>query len=456
MKDLKLQFPKGFLFGTATSAYQIEGAWNEDGKGESIWDRYCHDGMGKVANNDTADISIDHYHHLDEDLDMLKDIGCKTYRFSLAWTRLLPNGIGEVNQKGIDFYNKLIDGLLARDIIPAVTLYHWDLPAALQDMGGWTNREIVNWFLEYAELCFKSFGDRVKLWMTHNEMTVFTFSGYSTGKFPPCIRDYKMAVLAAHHALLAHGAAVKLYRDMGLDGKIGVALDLVPKVPLTDAEEDIKVAEIANATSHFLFYDAIVKGCYSELALKIYRENNFLPNFDFEVMAEDMKIISEKCDFIGVNYYYTQAVRYKKGEGRFDYEVAFRNLNRSTADWEIDPEGFYDLLMKIKRDTNGSMPIIITENGYSADEVRTFEEEIMDYDRIDYLEKHLTALHRAISDGVDVRGYMLWSAFDNFEWNFGFEKRFGLIYVDYKTLKRTKKLSAEWYRRLIEYQKNVK
>ena len=450
VKDFQMKFPKDFLFGTATSAYQIEGAWAEDGKGESIWDRHVHDANGKVWGNETADVAIDHYHRYKSDFDILKEIGTNAYRFSLAWTRILPLGTGEINQKGIDFYNNVIDALLERGIQPVVTLFHWDLPAALQEKGGWANPECINWFKNYAEICFKNFGDRVKYWLTLNETFAFTFAAYGIGRNPPCIRDFKMAIKAAHNALMAHGTVVKCYHDLQQGGKIGIALDLVPKLPISNDPKDIEAAEIANGTTHFFFYEALLHGRYPKKMVEVCKEKHLMPEID----PNDFKIITEKCDFLGVNFYYTQAAKYVKGAGRFDYQIVPRGLQLTMGDWEIDPDGFFELLMKLKEDTNGEIPIIITENGFSPADRRPKEEELEDDNRVEYLALHLGVIHKAMEAGLDVEGYMLWSAFDNFEWNSGFGPRFGIVHVDYETLERTRKKSSYWYENLIKYQKD--
>jgi beta-galactosidase len=443
-----IQFPKGFLFGTATASYQVEGAWCEDGKGENIWDRHVHDANGKVSNNETGDVAIDQYHRFKEDFDILKDIKTNSHRFSISWARILPAGIGKINQKGIDHYNEVIDALIERGIEPIVTLYHWDLPAALQEMGGWANRECIKWFENYARICFESFGDRVKIWVTLNEPANFTLKGYSNGRFPPCIRDFKMAIKAAHNALVAHGAVVKLYKKMNQGGKIGIALDLVPKFPISDDPKDVEAAQIANDTTQFFFYESIVFGRHPELLVKRCKELNIYPEID----PKDFEIITEKCDFLGINYYYTQAAKYDEGNGRFNFKIVRRGLELTMGDWELDPEGFAWLLKKVWTDIKGEMPIIITENGYCPTEHKTKEEEINDDNRIDYLKLHLSVLSKAAKEGVDIRGYMLWSAFDNFEWNEGYGPRFGIIHIDYDTLERTPKKSAYWYKSLIESQ----
>ncbi len=451
MDDFDLKFPDNFLFGTAVSAYQIEGAWNKDGKSESIWDRHCHEKTGIVRKNYDGDVAIDHYNRYVEDLDLLKELGANSYRFSLAWTRILPEGTGRVNLKGIEFYNRLIDGLLERGIEPVVTIFHWDLPAVLQEKGGWANREVINWFTEYARVCFKYFGDRVKYWITLNEIYVFTYRGYSLGVIPPCIRDYKMAVKAAHHAVVAHGSAVKLYRQTGLNGKIGVALDIVPKTAGSERSEDKYAAEVANATESFYFYDAIVKGAYPELAVKVLKEKNYWPD---DIDEKELKTASEKIDFLGVNFYGQQTVVYRKGAGRFDSEIISANAENVAYDNKPCADDCFKLMMKIKEDTGGRLPVIITENGMGSNtDVVSRQEELNDGFRIDYIKKHLTALKKAIDSGVDIKGYFYWSAFDNFEWNWGYDQRFGLVYVDYEDdLKRIKKKSFLWYKEFLEEQ----
>ena len=441
-----MKYPKGFLFGTATSAYQIEGAWNEDGKGESVWDRYTHGLTHSIKNDNTGDVAIDHYHRFREDFDILKDLGTNAYRFSICWSRILPDGRGKINQKGIDFYNQVIDALLERGIEPAVTLFHWDTPAALQNEGGWTNRIIVKDFIEYAGICFKAFGYRLKNWFTINEPIVFTKRGYSLGLVPPCGKDVQAGLDAAHNALLAHGEAVKLFRKMGLEGKIGIALDIVYKLPANNTPEDEAAARLANATSQMYFYDAVIKGKYPQLALDFYRSKHAAPT----ILPGDMETISQKLDFIGVNYYLTQTVMDMPGYGAYGYKTSYhRGYKRSSLRWECDPEGFYNVLQMVKKDT-GNLPIVISENGWSVPDVVEEDGRILDYDRIEYLQKHLSTLEKAIEAGINVEGYYLWSSFDNFEWNEGFDARFGIVYVDYPTQKRTIKESGRWYAAYIK------
>lgn len=442
MKENNVEFPKDFLWGTATSAYQVEGAYDEDGKGESIWDRYCHNGLGCVVDNAAADVTIDHYHRLEEDLDVLQKLNCKIYRFSIAWTRILPDGVGEINQKGIDFYNRLIDGLLKRNIQPAVTLFHWDLPAKLQNLGGWLNRDIVNWFVKYAEICFDNFSDRVNYWFTINEPYVFTFSAHALGAIPPCLKDLQAGIDSAHNALLSHGKTIELFRKKGYKGKIGIALDIIPKIAVSDREEDIYAAKVANATTQEYFYDAIIKGKYPDVALKEFKKFGYAP----DIKEDDMQIISQRLDFLGVNYYLTQGVKSEKSK-RFGYDTVEREGHKKYGfGWVLDPNGLYDVLKTIKEDTKGRLPVIISENGIFIDNDEPDSDgKIVDFDRIEYIERHVEALSMAIKDGVPVKGYTYWSAFDNFEWNNGYSVRFGLVYIDYKTQKRTIKKSGEWF-----------
>lgn len=441
----KEKFPKDFLFGTATCAYQIEGAWNEDGKGESVWDRFVHSGTHCIKNDDTADVAIDHYHRYREDFDILKGLNTNAYRLSISWSRIFPEGKGKINQKGIDFYNDVIDALLERGIEPAVTLFHWDLPAALQTYGGWANREIVDWFLDYAKTCFENFGDRVKLWFTLNEPIVFTKRGYGLGLVPPAIKDCQLGLDAAHNALVAHGKTVELFRKMGLKGKIGIALDMIPKIAATDKPEDVKTADIANAVTQTYFYDAIVKGKYPELALKWYKERHAQP----KILDGDMECISQKLDFIGINYYLTQAVIHKPNNGFYDMEVVSRGYKISNLWWESDPEGFYDLLKKVHEDLPKT-PIYISENGWSVDDPAPENGEIHDEERKNYLMEHMAIIERCLAENLPIKGYFLWSAFDNFEWCAGYSARFGIVYVDYATQKRTVKDSGKWYAEYIK------
>jgi beta-glucosidase len=447
-KSMDKKFPKDFLFGTAVASYQVEGAWDEDGKGESIWDRLSHGGTHSITNDETADVAIDHYHRYEQDFDILKELGTNAYRFSISWARIFPHGKGEVNQKGIDFYNKFIDALIVRGITPAVTLFHWDLPAELQSLGGWANREIVKWFTDYARVCFENFGDRVKIWFTLNEPMVFTHKGYWLGIVPPNGKDCQLGLDATHNALLAHGETVKLFRSLNLDGKIGIALDMLPKFPATDNAEDVEIAEIFNSVTTSYFYDAIVKGEYPEKGLKWFKERKASP----KILQGDMQTISQKLDFIGINYYLNMFVTYKKGLGIYEIEQSFRDgYKRNCLDWEIDPDGMYDFLKKVYKETG--LPIVITENGTNAKE-ELVDGEVHDPGRIEFLDAYLGAIKRAVTDGIPVKGYFLWTAFDNFEWNHGTSLRHGIVYVNFDTQERIIKDSGYFYKKFIEENKS--
>ncbi len=442
------KFPADFLWGTATASYQVEGAWNEDGKRPSIWDDYCHSDNKRVFQRQNADVAIDEYHRYKEDVAYIKKLNCNAYRFSVSWARILPEGTGKVNEKGVEYYDNLINELIKNGIKPVITLFHWDLPLCLQQKGGFVNREILSWFEEYAKVCFERFGDRVDYWITINEPTVFAFSGYMLGVVPPCIKDYAKAFLAAHHALLAHGRTVRLFRKMNLKGKIGFALDIIPKFPAKDTEEDRRAARLANVTTQYFFYEAVVYGRYPSEALKFFSERGA----DVNVSEEDMNCIGEKCDFFGFNYYLTQTVEYEKGNGIADCKYVFcRGLPVAPqSQWEIDPNGLYDLLKKITEDIGPDIPIIITENGICYEDKVLPDGSINDEERKEYVRVHLEAIRRALADGINIKGYFNWTAFDNFEWNNGFSTRFGMIYVDFVTQQRTIKKSGEFYAEYIK------
>nr|6Z1H_A Chain A, ANCESTRAL RECONSTRUCTED GLYCOSIDASE [synthetic construct]6Z1H_B Chain B, ANCESTRAL RECONSTRUCTED GLYCOSIDASE [synthetic construct]6Z1M_A Chain A, Ancestral reconstructed glycosidase [synthetic construct]6Z1M_B Chain B, Ancestral reconstructed glycosidase [synthetic construct]6Z1M_C Chain C, Ancestral reconstructed glycosidase [synthetic construct] len=438
-----LKFPKDFLWGAATAAYQIEGAANEDGRGPSIWDTFSHT-PGKVHNGDNGDVACDHYHRYKEDVELMKELGLNAYRFSISWPRILPEGEGKVNQKGLDFYNNLIDELLENGIEPFVTLYHWDLPQALQDKGGWENRETVDAFAEYARVCFERFGDRVKYWITFNEPNVFAVLGYLSGVHPPGMKDLKKAFRAAHNLLLAHARAVKAYREISQNGQIGITLNLSPVYPASDNEEEDKAAAERADQFNNWFLDPIFKGKYEHMLERL-GEQIAANGGELPEITDEMEILSASLDFIGLNYYTSNLVRANPNSG--SSSVKPPDLPRTDMGWEIYPEGLYDLLKRIHEKYN--LPIYITENGMAVDD-EVEDGAVHDTNRIDYLKEHLEAVHKAIEEGVNVRGYFVWSLMDNFEWANGYSKRFGLIYVDYKTQKRTPKKSAYWYREVIK------
>jgi len=434
--DAGLAFPDDFLFGVASAAYQIEGAWNADGKGESIWDRWSHEGKGKV----TGDVVTDHYHRYPDDIGLLKALGVTVYRFSIAWTRIFPTGKGPVNPAGLAFYKDLVRRLKAAGIQSAVTLYHWDLPQALEDEGGWANPTTAGHFAAFARLLFQELGGEVSHWITFNEPWVTAFCGYWLGSMAPGKKDLNTALAAIHTILLAHGCAVKAFREMRCPGRIGITLDLFPGVPATPGPDDERAAEMINQSHHGWFADPIFKGAYPELVAAQYRRHGFV----VPVMTEtDRATIQQPVDFLGLNYYNTDTWRYDP-QGWAPYEAtkvepeATRLLN---PDWR--PDGLARLLKRLHRAYSG-IDILITENGLESPDFVNHRGEVNDEARIEYLYRHLAACREAMDAGVNLKGYIVWSFLDDYEWGeFG---RMGLVHVNFKTLDRTIKQSGHWYR----------
>ena len=435
-------FPKGFVWGAATAAYQIEGAANEDGRGESIWDRFSHT-PGNVLNGDTGDVADDHYHRWPQDVALMQSLGLKAYRFSIAWPRIIPDGIGAVNDAGLDFYDRLVDGLLAAGIEPFVTLYHWDLPQALQDRGGWPNRDSAAWFADYTAVVSRRLGDRVHNWITLNEPWVSAFVGYMMGMHAPGIRDPKAAMQAAHHLLLAHGQAVSILRRNGNGAtRVGITLNLTWVDSASDRPEDVEAARRQDGFADRLFLDPVFKGCYPGDFMELC--GNLAP----QVEEGDLQQIAAPLDFLGVNYYTRSVVADDPNMPM----LRTRSIQPAAAEytemgWEVYPEGLYRLLRRLHEDY-APEAIYITENGAAFPD--TVESgRVHDERRIAYLREHLTSCWRAIQEGVPLRGYFVWSLLDNFEWGFGYSKRFGIVYVDYATQERIPKDSAFFYRDVI-------
>ena len=439
-----LIFPEGFIWGTATSAYQIEGGYRCDGKGESIWDRFSHI-PGKIYNNDTGDVACDHYHLFNEDVRLLKDLGVKSYSFSISWPRIFPDGKGKPNQKGIDFYRNLANLLADNGIIPVVTLYHWDLPQKLQDIGGWANREMAGYFEQYARYVFKELGDIIPIWKTFNEPWVSSFVGYWYGTHPPGITDLSTALLASHHIMLAHGIAVRAFREMGMKGEMGINLNLNPVYPASEDKKDIAAARRYGDFLNGWFLDPILKGKYPEKLVKWLSNKVVFP----EIESGDMDIIHTPVDFLGVNSYSSSSVMYDPED--WPLQLAFANTGKARTDsgWEIYPEGLYDLLLYLHREYNG-IKMLITENGAAFKDIVDRDGKVGDDNRLRYLHDHILQVYKAIREGVNLAGYYVWSFMDNFEWNLGYLKRFGLVYVDYATQKRIIKKSGLWYKEVIE------
>lgn len=436
------KFPSGFVWGAAAAAYQIEGAWNEDSKGESIWDRFCHT-PGKIDNRDTGDVACDHYHLWRDDIRLMKDIGLKAYRFSISWPRLIPEGRGEINQKGIDFYNRLVDELLDKEIEPYVTLYHWDLPQALQDQGGWPARSIAEAFVEYADLVSRKLGDRVKHWLTLNEPYVSAWVGYFEGRHAPGHKSVDEMLAAAHHLLLAHGWAVPVIRANVLDSQVGIVLNLSGAVPASNSYADRAAAWRQDGILNRWYLDPLAGRGYPPDIV----EHNGRP-MDF-IQENDMESIAITNDFFGVNYYTRMVVRSQEiPEDENEPRTVSLNPNPTEMGWEVYPEGLYEILARVHFDYNFPK-IFITENGAAYPDVINEQGQVDDPQRIAYLRDHLLSVSKAIAAGVPVKGYFAWSLMDNFEWSYGYSKRFGLIYIDYETQERIPKSSARWYRSVI-------
>jgi beta-glucosidase len=439
----KLTFPPQFYWGTATASYQIEGGWNEDGKGESIWDTFSHT-QGKIRDGSTGDVACDHYHRWKEDVALMKEIGCNAYRFSISWPRVIPKGKGKVNPLGLSFYDRLVDALLEANITPFITLYHWDLPQALQDEGGWADRDTAYYFAEYASVVAHKLGDRVKHWITHNEPWVVSWIGYGWGEHAPGIRNEKVAIQVSHHLLLSHGLAVEVLKDISPDSEVGITLNLSPIHPASDSEEDKLAAWKQDGFLNRWFLDPIFRGHYPPDILELYSAN--AP----KVMPGDMAIISRRIDFLGINYYSRGIVRFNPKAGPLQAEgVAPEGAEFTEMGWEIYPQGIYEIIMRIWKDYQPKK-IYITENGAAfADEIAP-DGGVHDQKRIDYLREHFIQAHKAIEEGANLCGYFIWSLMDNFEWAHGFTKRFGIVYTDYPTQRRIMKDSALWYKKVIE------
>ena len=439
-----MRFPNGFLWGAATAAYQIEGAAREDGRGESIWDRFSHT-PGNTLNGDTGDVACDHYHRYESDIDLMADLGYKGYRFSVAWPRIQPTGKGPVNQPGLDFYRRLVEKLTSRGITPALTLYHWDLPQALQEEGGWTNRDTAYRFAEYAAILFEALGEQVPLWITHNEPWCSSILGHFRGVHAPGFKDLRLGLMASHHMLLSHGLAVTDYRRRGLKGQIGIAPNLLPTYAMTDSEADREAARFSDGYTNRWFLDPVLRGAYPEDMLAYY--TRLAGPLDF-IQAEDLPIIGAPTDFLGVNYYRRRTVEADPAnEMGWKIHDRMPGVPTTPTGSEIVPECLTDTLLRLKEEY-GNIPVYITENGMvSKDEIGP-DGQVHDLERVDFLRRHAAAVHQAIEAGCSVKGFFAWSFMDNYEWAFGYTQRFGLVYVDYATQQRIPKDSARFWGRL--------
>lgn len=439
------KFPKDFIWGVAASSYQIEGAVNADGRGESIWDRFSHT-PGKTANGDTGDIACDHYHRYKDDVKLMAELGVKSYRFSIAWPRILPKGKGDVNPSGLDFYNRLVDELIAHDIQPMATLYHWDIPQALDDEGGWLNRECADYFANYVDVVSKKFGDRVKLWGTINEPICVAMLGYYLGMHAPGHQDLSMKEMntALHHLLLGHGKAVQVLRKNVPDAKVGAMINIYPIYPATDSEEDKAAAERFYMYHNQWFTAAMYTGEYPKLGMELFAEAS--P----PIQPGDMEIISTPTDYIGLNYY-SRLVAAHNETANLPMKVELvkvPDVEYTAIGWEVYPNGLKDVVERVYCEYKPK-EIFIVENGCAVNDVISPDGKVHDPQRVSYLQRHLQTLNQTIKKGVPVKGYYVWSLMDNFEWAEGYDKRFGIIYVDYETLQRIPKDSYAYYLKVI-------
>ncbi|HEY6789502.1 MAG TPA: GH1 family beta-glucosidase [Trebonia sp.] len=446
-----LPFPAGFTWGAATAAYQIEGAVTEDGRGPSVWDTFSHT-PGKVRGGDTGDVACDSYHRYPEDADLIRSLGLSAYRFSIAWPRILPEGAGTVNQAGLDYYRRLLDALAERDIAPAVTLFHWDTPQALQDKGGWANRDTALRFAEYATIVGEALGDRVSRWITLNEPHVVAHNGHRIGAHAPGLTDNDAAIAVTHHLLLGHGLAASALRAVLPAGtEVGITLSLTPLRLGADATEDLQhAALVTDASMNGLFLEPLLYGRYPDHA-----QQDVLPPAAL-IKDGDLETINAPLDFLGVNYYRPVHLRHGDparlllgeepalpgldGIVQFDPE----HMEHTNQGWLIDPEGLYELLLRVSKDAPG-LPLYITENGRAAEDYLNPDGVVNDLERVKYLHQHLHAAARAVKDGANLVGYYIWSLLDNFEWGYGYQKRFGIVYVDFATGTRTPKASSGFY-----------
>ncbi len=462
-----MKFAKDFLFGAASASYQVEGAWNEDGKGVSNWDVFSKI-PGKTFEGTNGDVAVDHYHRYKEDIKLMAEMGLESYRFSISWPRIIPNGTGEVNPKGLEFYNNIIDECLKYGIVPFVTLYHWDLPQVLEEKGGWLNKDTVEAFVKYAEVCYKAFGDRVKHWITFNETVVFCSLGYLAGAHPPAIvGDVNKYFQATHNVFLAHAKSIELYKTLKQYGEIGITHVFSPAFSVDEKEENIIAAKHANELELNWYYDPILKGEYPKYVVDNLAKNGIKIDWTDEEL-EIIKNAADKNDFIGLNYYQPQRVMKNNLEenversrenstgapGNPSFDGFYRTVKMDDKKytkwgWEISPEAFLEGLKMLKA-RYGDVKIYVTENGL-GDEDSIIEGEIVDIPRIKFIETHLAAIKNAIKEGINIKGYYAWSVIDLLSWLNGYKKQYGFIYVDHNdNLNRKKKASFYWYKNIIE------
>jgi beta-glucosidase len=438
MFEIMTSFPNDFVWGAATASYQIEGAAHEDGRSQSVWDRFAAT-PGKVRNGDTGEIACDFYHRYRDDVRLMKELGLDAFRFSVAWPRVLPEGRGRVNELGLDFYDRLVDELLANGIEPFATLFHWDTPQVLEDEGGWPVRSTAEAFVEYVDAVVGRLGDRVQHWITHNEPWVVAWIGHAWGRHAPGRTDEAAAVAAAHHLLLSHGWAVERIRAAAPAAEVGITLNLNHVYPLSDSPEDEAAAWRADGEGNRWFLDPLFRGAYPTDLLE---RNALVAPY---VREGDLEAIAAPLDFLGVNNYFRSIVSHGPDGPR---EERNPDSEYTDMDWEIFPEGLYELLVRIGEDY-APPALYVTENGAAFDDVRVHDGKVHDPERTAFLLSHIDAVGRARAAGSPIKGYFVWSLLDNFEWAYGYGKRFGLVYVDYPTLEREPKYSFDWYRDFI-------
>jgi beta-glucosidase len=448
----RVTFPKGFVWGSATSSYQIEGGAKEDGRGESIWDRYAHT-PSKIMDASTGDVACDHYHRWRDDIALLRALGHAAYRFSIAWPRIVPGGRGAVNDRGLDFYSRLVDGLLEKGIEPYATLFHWDLPQVLEDQGGWPNRATAEAFVEYVDGATRRLGDRVKRWITHNEPWCSSMLSYERGIHAPGYKDWRAALAASHHILLSHGMSVPVIRQNSPGSEVGITVNLSPSIPASKSPEDHSAARFHDGYINRWFVDPLYRAAYPADMIADYGERGHLPpDWSSLVRPGDLRQIAAATDFLGINYYNRHVAR---APGIAEDENAPRKVfvapksEWTDIGWEVYPQGMFEVLMRAHLDYRPDK-IYVTENGASYLDAPDGAKRIADTKRVAFLRSHLLEMRRAIDAGVPVEGYFAWSLLDNFEWDHGYTQRFGLCWVDYTTQERIPKDSALWYKKVIE------
>ncbi len=436
---------ESFIYGVATSAFQIEGSPKADGRTPSIWDVFTHM-EGKIYQGHTADSACEHYRYWEEDMERLTWLGADAYRFSISWSRIFPEK-HKVNQAGVRFYMNLVENLEARGIKPCVTIYHWDLPIWAQREGGWTNRKCVDWYVEYATYLFQIFGDHIYMWFTQNEPFCSGVLGHTLGMHAPGYQEIKSGFLAVHHLLLSHGKTVRAFKGMNLSGRIGIVLNVTPLYPDSVSPADLKSTQFADAVSHRMFLEALFKGKYPEEVTHLV---NRITRGKVKFHRHDMEVIATECDFLGINYYTRGLIKTKSGG--IGYEAGEPRVPTTDMGWEVMPYALKEMIERI-RASYTNLPIYITENGAAYPDSITETGEIHDFDRVEYIKRHLDIVAEINRDGGGIKGYFLWSLMDNFEWQEGYSKRFGIFYVDYETMIRYPKDSAYYYKAYIEAQK---